>query len=415
MPGCVIVLATDFDVIKQGIEAKYPIMDTAKRRQFFEKIIQVPFVLPASQYPIESYVLSLTQKQRPNSSDNEAFKNTVVQLINLLLGKQSSSASSSPRQIKRAFNRYGLYHSLLSAPESMKNTSLPKWTISAELELFAMQLIQMVDETDSSEGEVTRYTVLVKSICDSKEVDEESLKELFHEQFKEHSDISESDAGQTDNDAGTAGATDGEAEAPNVGDQLLEALGLARNSVNEGKPITDGQKKNIDEFVTLIEALGFYANTENTDTTLRGRLENLYPTIWDILQRHCPRCESDSKRLGDGGHLQFYIGPDDQDPACMVGYGLPREGRPSWFSFVFYNLTKDQLIRLEQLRNRKFDTVIVRPVTPRRKGNYVTIKLSNRPDGDHQVVDALAKTIEQLLDAAPIQQNPSPNDLPSGD
>lgn len=451
LPGCVFVLATDFDVIKQGIKAKYQDMDDAKRRQFFEKIIQVPFVLPASQYPIKDYVLSLTKKQRPHSSDNEneAFEETVVKLIELLLGKQSSSASVSPRQIKRAFNRYGLYHALLSAPEpntqengtpgkqhaQNEGPTLLEWTSSAELELFAMQLIQMVDDVDSSEGEVTRYTVIVKSICDEchkgengEGVTEGYLKKLFHDIFNRDGDGPEDDINQSNDDPKVANATGAKREVPNVGDELLVTLGLVKDTPhNEGtqkgrdsgsSSLTDDPQhsKNIlldgdvDNFVNLIKALGIYANTENTDTTLRGRLENLYPTIWDILQRHCPRYESDSKRLGDGGHLWFYIDPDGQNLVCKVGYGLPKEGKPSWFSFAFYNLTEHQLSCLEQLRIRKYDAIVVYPAKLTNKnGIFVNTVLSNRSDGDPQAAVALANTIEQLLDAAPILQNTSPD------
>jgi predicted KAP-like P-loop ATPase len=51
-PQCVFVLAVDFDVIVQGV-AKY---ENMSGRQFFDKIIQVPFHLQPEKYTLKKYV-----------------------------------------------------------------------------------------------------------------------------------------------------------------------------------------------------------------------------------------------------------------------------------------------------------------------------------------------------------------------
>jgi hypothetical protein len=48
--NCVFVLACDYEVIRQGVRLKFGIEDDEKARAFFDKIIQVPFQMPVSQY-----------------------------------------------------------------------------------------------------------------------------------------------------------------------------------------------------------------------------------------------------------------------------------------------------------------------------------------------------------------------------
>lgn len=102
--GCVFVLAIDYDVVRQGVREKYndiDKMDTAefsKGDQFFEKIIQVPFKVPVSDYNIEEYVEQIL-KDLPGLKENEAQPSHYVDLL-------KNSIGTNPRSIKRAFNSF---------------------------------------------------------------------------------------------------------------------------------------------------------------------------------------------------------------------------------------------------------------------------------------------------------------------
>lgn len=92
IPGCVFVLAVDYGVIVNGLKAKFgDNFDDAKSKSFFDKIIQLPFNLPVSQYDIKGYFRKLLNLN--NDNEIEVF----VKLANASLG-------FNPRGMKRLFN-----------------------------------------------------------------------------------------------------------------------------------------------------------------------------------------------------------------------------------------------------------------------------------------------------------------------
>ena len=62
VPKCVFILAIDYQVVVKGLEHKFG-KQTAENewefRAFFDKIIQLPFMMPMGQYNIGKYVNSL--------------------------------------------------------------------------------------------------------------------------------------------------------------------------------------------------------------------------------------------------------------------------------------------------------------------------------------------------------------------
>ena len=92
IPGCVFVLAVDYGVIVNGLKAKFgDNFDDAKSKSFFDKIIQLPFNLPVSQYDIKGYFRKLL-----NLNDDDEIE-VFVKLANASLG-------FNPRGMKRLFN-----------------------------------------------------------------------------------------------------------------------------------------------------------------------------------------------------------------------------------------------------------------------------------------------------------------------
>ena len=59
-PGCVFVLAIDYQVVVKGVAQKYgSSMDAQKGRDFFDKMIQLPFNMPVGQYAVRQYIEKL--------------------------------------------------------------------------------------------------------------------------------------------------------------------------------------------------------------------------------------------------------------------------------------------------------------------------------------------------------------------
>lgn len=92
IPGCVFVLAVDYSVIVSGLKAKFgDNFDDTKSKSFFDKIIQLPFNLPVSQYDIKGYFRKLL------NLNNDDEIGVFVKLANASLG-------FNPRGMKRLFN-----------------------------------------------------------------------------------------------------------------------------------------------------------------------------------------------------------------------------------------------------------------------------------------------------------------------
>ena len=93
---CVFVLAIDYEIVSIGIKEKYgQLLDDKKGRKFFEKIIQIPFRVPVSDYNIEKYIKKTLEELKINDNDSGIYE----RLITYSVGR-------NPRAMKRAFNTY---------------------------------------------------------------------------------------------------------------------------------------------------------------------------------------------------------------------------------------------------------------------------------------------------------------------
>lgn len=94
--NCVFLLAIDYDVVLQGIDQKYGhTLSTGKGKNFFDKIIQVPFKMPVAHYDISNYVKKSFEQLRLNVEDEKPY----VELIKYSVGY-------NPRAMKRVFNAF---------------------------------------------------------------------------------------------------------------------------------------------------------------------------------------------------------------------------------------------------------------------------------------------------------------------
>jgi len=95
---CVFVLAIDYKVVSQGIRQKYGDgIEEDKGKNFFDKIIQVPFKIPIAHYSIASYI-----------EHNLKRLGCVTECLSIYEKLISYSIGFNPRGIKRVFNAFSL-------------------------------------------------------------------------------------------------------------------------------------------------------------------------------------------------------------------------------------------------------------------------------------------------------------------
>jgi hypothetical protein len=101
--GCVFVLAIDYQVVVKGLEDKFGKRTEENEwefRAFFDKIIQLPFMMPMGQYNIGKYVGTLLN-QVGFLQNNEIDENTIDNIISYSIG-------GNPRSLKRLVNSLSL-------------------------------------------------------------------------------------------------------------------------------------------------------------------------------------------------------------------------------------------------------------------------------------------------------------------
>ncbi len=96
LPGCVFVLACDYNVVTKGLKQKFGVGEAElDGKSFFDKMIQVPFNMPLSQYKVEAYFATLLKRIRVE------YEKPDLQLYRELV---DYSIGFNPRSMKRLFN-----------------------------------------------------------------------------------------------------------------------------------------------------------------------------------------------------------------------------------------------------------------------------------------------------------------------
>ncbi len=99
LPRCVFVLAVDYGIVTSGVRDKYPGTDDMTGRRFFDKLIQVPFVVPEGQFQHDKYLSGLLR-------DFESTVPGIGQDAALYADFVGSSIGFNPRAVKRVFNAF---------------------------------------------------------------------------------------------------------------------------------------------------------------------------------------------------------------------------------------------------------------------------------------------------------------------
>jgi len=141
VPGCVFVLAIDYQVVIKGLESKFGKRTTENEwefRAFFDKIIQLPFMMPMGQYNIGMYVNDLLQ--RIGFIDHE-IEGAVIQ--NIIL----RTIGGNPRSLKRLINSLALISLFEGAGDDQDESPDPEEVLTRgdtrKLLLFSLVCLQI--------------------------------------------------------------------------------------------------------------------------------------------------------------------------------------------------------------------------------------------------------------------------------
>ena len=102
VPGCVFVMALDYEVVQRGMVEKlgHDLQKTSGKA-FFDKMIQLPFIMPTTSYRLDKYIIDLLSKSglpcvKSGDCDSES-RQFFLDITRFTVGR-------NPRSIKRVIN-----------------------------------------------------------------------------------------------------------------------------------------------------------------------------------------------------------------------------------------------------------------------------------------------------------------------
>lgn len=181
--SCVFVLAIDYDVVCRGVAAKYgtldgnSALDRKKGKDFFDKIIQVPFKMPVAQYDTKNYLKScltgIVYNGKPLFKESDDFTSYYYFV--------EESIGTNPRTIKRLINSYQLLSLVVQFNKDIDMSE-------CKLLLFATLCLQELDSAVYNAIVRRRNTLSGEMINCFTEADSESIKDKYPELFSDDID-----------------------------------------------------------------------------------------------------------------------------------------------------------------------------------------------------------------------------------
>lgn len=165
--NCVFILAVDYEVVTLGIRQKFgDDVSSEKGKSFFDKIIQLPFKMPVSNYNINKYVQDMMQGMDIpiDAAMVELFKNLI-----------HTSVGFNPRGMKRLFNTYQLLNIVSAATVRGIKDDVRK------RELFAIICMQMCYEGLYTYLASTRLDAESMTSLIEPDTSEAALKEIYND------------------------------------------------------------------------------------------------------------------------------------------------------------------------------------------------------------------------------------------
>lgn len=293
--SCVFVLAVDYDVVIKGLEKKFgEKVGELKGKSFFDKMIQLPFRMPTSEYNIEKFVNELLKNN--NITASESGIGVFGDLINFSIGY-------NPRSIKRLMNTFLLLNKVSEKRSSNKEiVSFDKQKI-----LFAVLCMQIAFED--------LYNAILK---DREELKKSYFEEIQNEEkFRErHKDLYLKIA---------------ESKDKFLSSRLREFIEIFLNSIEPENESEDGFK--LLQSVLQSTELTSISKTENASEISRQSVrKEKNQKFWDQILRKCK----------DKGISEFKNKSAIKDNYCWarrgnILYGFSVKKHSSIIDFVIWN------------------------------------------------------------------------------
>lgn len=135
VPGCVFVMTLDYEVVQRGMVEKLGRdLQRASGKAFFDKLIQLPFIVPTTSYQLDEYIVDLLKKAglpcAEDADGSEGNRGFFLDITRFTVGR-------NPREIKRVVN----YMTLL---ERIHRYNAGRETTASECKiLFALVSMQV--------------------------------------------------------------------------------------------------------------------------------------------------------------------------------------------------------------------------------------------------------------------------------
>jgi len=136
--NCVFILAIDYQVVVKGLEHKFGKRTDENEwefRAFFDKIIQLPFMMPMGQYNIGGYVSNLLEQINFIQKDN-GLENAINEIIVHTIG-------GNPRSLKRLVNSIALISIFLQEADEIEDSNNELDDKTEALLLFSLVCLQI--------------------------------------------------------------------------------------------------------------------------------------------------------------------------------------------------------------------------------------------------------------------------------
>lgn len=143
--GCVFVLAVDYEIVQIGITEKFgKDIQRTTGKSFFDKIIQMPFVMPTASYNIKNYIKALLQGgQDEGNTGINGFYNYDFETndddLEFFVNITEVTIGRNPRSIKRAIN----YATLLETIRAKNATNKEKKDRNTTKLLYSVVCMQI--------------------------------------------------------------------------------------------------------------------------------------------------------------------------------------------------------------------------------------------------------------------------------
>ena len=142
LKDCIFILAIDYKVVVKGLEKKFGPRTDANEwefRAFFDKIIQLPFSMPLSNYDIGNYVSSLLREIDYYDGDFDS-RDHAEETNQKIAAFVENTIGGNPRSIKRLINSLSLIKFLGSNNEVGNSNGLSD---DEALVLFAIVCLEV--------------------------------------------------------------------------------------------------------------------------------------------------------------------------------------------------------------------------------------------------------------------------------